>query len=172
MIRPTFQTRVVPKHLSFQYREDGEWVTKTAEDLFSGKKVILFALPGAFTPTCSSFQLPGFEKNFAKLKKAGKLDAIYCLSVNDAFVMDAWFKDQKIKKVQHIPDGNLDWTRWADMLVSKVNLGFGLRSWRYAVVIDDMVTSQWFVEDGKKDRAEDDPYEVSSPENILEYFNS
>lgn len=166
---PRSDFRTVPKTLSWQYREDGEFVTKTAEDLFAGKRVVVFAIPGAFTPTCTSKHLPGYEKLFAKLKKAGKLDEIYCLSVNDAFVMDAWFKDLKIKKVKHIPDGALEFTNWADMRINKNYIGFGDRSWRYSVVIDDMITTAWFKEPAG---ASDDPFKESSAERMLEYLST
>ena len=167
---PKSDIRLVPSKIKFHYREDGDFVTKTSEDLFKGKRVVVFAIPGAFTPVCSEKHLPGFEKNYAKLKKAGKLDEIYCLSVNDAFVMDAWFKQKKIKKVKHIPDGALEFTRWADTEVNKSNIGFGPRSWRYAVVIEDMVASTWFVEGGTWDEAKADPFIESTAERLLDYF--
>merc|ERR1712032_1739698 len=124
-----------------------KWTSVTSDDLFGGKKVVLFSLPGAFTPTCSTYQLPGFEKNFEEFKKLG-IDDIYCLSVNDSFVMNQWAKAQKDDHA------------------------FGQRSWRYAVVAKNMQIEQTFVEPGKCENGsvDDDPYGASSPENILKYL--
>ena len=128
------------------------WEDKTTEDLFAGKKVVVFSLPGAFTPTCSAYQLPGFEENYGAFRDLG-IDAIYCISVNDGFVMNAWAQDQNIQKVKLIPDGNAYFTRSMGMLVSKSNLGFGERSWRYAAVVKDGIIEKLFVEDGQRDNA-------------------
>ena len=103
---------------------------------FANKRVILFSLPGAFTPTCSTFQLPDFNKLYDDFKEFG-IDEIYCISVNDSFVMNAWAKHHDIGKVKVIPDGSGEFTRKMGMLVKKDNLGFGLRSWRYAVIIEN-----------------------------------
>jgi peroxiredoxin len=157
--------------VDFMFREDGEFVTRSTDELFGGKKVVLFALPGAFTPTCSAYQLPGFEENYFAFREAG-IDEVYCLSVNDAFVMNAWAKDQMIVNVKMIPDGNGEFTNGMGMLVKKFNLGFALRSWRYAAVINDGVIEQLFMEDGKCDNADTDPYEESTPEKVLEYVRS
>lgn len=157
--------------VDFMFREDGEFVTRSTDELFGGKKVVLFALPGAFTPTCSAYQLPGFEEKYAEFTEAG-IDEVYCLSVNDAFVMNAWAKDQGIKNVKLIPDGNGEFTQGMDMLVQKRNLGFALRSWRYAAVINDGVIEQLFMEDDKRDNADTDPYEYSTPEKVLAYVTS
>ena len=108
----------------------GKWVDKSTDDYFKGKRVILFSLPGAFTPTCSTYQLPDFDKLYDDFKKIG-IDEIYCISVNDSFVMNAWAKHHKIDKVKVIPDGNGEFTRKMGMLVEKNNLGFGYRSWKY-----------------------------------------
>ena len=161
---------VVPS-VDFMFREDGEFVTRSTEELFNGKKVVLFALPGAFTPTCSAYQLPGYEAFYDMFTEAG-VDEIYCLSVNDAFVMNAWAKDQNIEKVKLIPDGNGEFTTAMGMLVKKFNLGFASRSWRYAMVVNDGVIEQIFMEDGMEDNASEDPYEWSSPEKLLEYVKS
>jgi peroxiredoxin len=161
---------VVPS-VDFMFRENGEFVTRSSEELFNGKKVVLFALPGAFTPTCSAYQLPGFEEKYPEFKEAG-IDEIYCLSVNDAFVMNAWAKDQMITNVKLIPDGNGEFTSAMGMLVKKFNLGFASRSWRYASVINDGVIEQIFMEDGIGDNASEDPYEWSTPEKILEYVKT
>ena len=158
-------------NVDFVFREDGEFVTKTVDDLFAAKRVVIFSLPGAFTPTCSAYQLPGFEEKYEEFDALG-IDAIYCISVNDAFVMNAWAKDQGIKNVQLIPDGNAYFTRSMGMLVTKSNLGFGDRSWRYAAVVDNGIIEKLFVEEGQRDNADTDPYEATTPENVLEYVKS
>jgi peroxiredoxin len=157
--------------VEFVFRENGEFVNRTSYDLFDGKRVIIFSLPGAFTPTCSAYQLPGFEENYGAFRDLG-IDAIYCISVNDAFVMNAWAQDQNIQNVQLIPDGNAYFTRSMGQLVAKTNLGFGERSWRYAAVVNDRIIEKMFVEEGQRDNADTDPYEISTPENVLEYVKS
>ena len=142
------------------------WEMVRAGDLFEGKRVILFSLPGAFTPTCSTYQLPDFEKMYGEFQDNG-IDDVYCLSVNDAFVMNAWARQQGLKNVKVIPDGSGELTRKMGMLVAKDNLGFGMRSWRYAAVVDNGVVEQWFEEPGYSDNCETDPYGESSPQNIL-----
>ena len=146
-----------------------KWVTKNTEDYFKNKKSIIFSLPGAFTPTCSTYQLPDFDKLYDDFKKIG-IDEIYCISVNDSFVMNAWAKHHNIDKVKIIPDGNGEFTRKMGMLVEKNNLGFGYRSWRYAALIDNCKIIESFVEPGFEDNCEEDPYEMSSPQIILEYL--
>ena len=146
-----------------------KWVTKNTEDYFKNKKSILSSLPGAFTPTCSTYQLPDFDKLYDDFKKIG-IDEIYCISVNDSFVMNAWAKHHKIDKVRVIPDGNGEFTRKMGMLVEKNNLCFGYRSWRYAALIDNCKIVESFVEPGFEDNCEEDPYEMSSPQIILEYL--
>lgn len=143
------------------------WKDVTTDDLFSGKRVVLFSLPGAFTPTCSTYQLPDFEKLYPEFQAKG-IDEIYCLSVNDSFVMNAWARQQELENVKVIPDGSGEFTRKMGMLVSKDNLGFGMRSWRYAVVVDNGTIVKWFVEPGFTDEAADDPYGESSPQNVLD----
>jgi len=155
--------------VEFVFREDGNFVTRTTSELFSGKRVVIFSLPGAFTPTCSAYQLPGFEDNYNEFAALG-VDAIYCISVNDGFVMNAWAKDQGIEKVTLVPDGNAYFTRSMGYLVNKSNLGFGERSWRYAAVVDDGVIEKLFLEEGFRDNADTDPYEESTPEKVLEYL--
>ena len=157
--------------VEFVFRENSEFVTRTSADLFSGKRVVIFSLPGAFTPTCSAYQLPGFEAFYDMFTEQG-IDEIYCISVNDGFVMNAWGKDQGIEKVKLIPDGNGHFTNGMGCLVSKSNLGFGERSWRYAAIIDDGVIEKLFVEEGFRDNADTDPYEASTPEAVLEYVKS
>ncbi len=163
----TFQTRV--RDASIEGDNPFRWEQKTTDDYFAGKKVVLFSLPGAFTPTCSTFQLPDFEKLADEFKALG-IDEIYCISVNDAFVMNAWGKGQGLKNVKLIPDGSGEFTRKMGMLVAKDNLGFGMRSWRYAAIVDDGVIVDWFEEDGFADNASEDPYGKSSPQNLLKHL--
>jgi Peroxiredoxin len=146
------------------------WEMKRTADFFGGKKVVLFSLPGAFTPTCSTYQLPDFEKLFGAFQ-AKNVDEIYCLSVNDAFVMNQWARQQNLQHVKVLPDGSGRFTRLMGMLVDKDNVGFGHRSWRYAAVVDDGVITQWFEEPGFCDNCPDDPYGESSPQNILAHLN-
>ncbi len=145
------------------------WQDMTSDDYFKGKRVVLFSLPGAFTPTCSTYQLPGYENNADKFKALG-IDEIYCMSVNDSFVMNAWARGQKLKNVKVIPDGSGEFTRQMGMLVEKANLGFGYRSWRYAAVINDGVVEAWFEEPGREDNHGADPYGESSPETVLAWL--
>ena len=161
----TFRTRV--RDESIEGPNPFRWEDKTSDDYFAGKRVVLFSLPGAFTPTCSTYQLPDFEKLYDEFKAEG-IDEIYCISVNDAFVMNAWAKAQGVDKVKVIPDGSGEFTRKMGMLVAKDNLGFGMRSWRYGAVINNGVVEMWFEEEGHSDNCESDPYGVSSPQNILE----
>jgi alkyl hydroperoxide reductase subunit AhpC len=126
-------------------------------------------LPGAFTPTCSTYQLPGFEENYEKFQSLG-IDDIYCMSVNDAFTMNAWAKAQNVEKVKMIPDGSVTFTSRMGMAVSKDNLGFGWRSWRYAAIINNGTIEAWFEEPGFTNEADGDPYGESSPENLLAYL--
>lgn len=160
----TFRTRV--RDDSIEGPNPFRWEDKTTDDYFAGKRAILFSLPGAFTPTCSTFQLPDFEKLYADFTKAG-IDAIYCISVNDAFVMNAWGKSQNIANVKLIPDGSGEFTRKMGMLVAKDNLGFGMRSWRYAAIVNDGTIEAWFEEPDYADNCDSDPYGESSPQNIL-----
>jgi len=146
-----------------------KWEKKSTNDYFANKKVVLFSLPGAFTPTCSTYQLPDFDRLYDEFKNLG-IDEIYCISVNDSFVMNAWAKHHKIDKVKVIPDGNGEFTRKMGMLVEKNNLGFGYRSWRYAAIIDDCEILESFVEPGFEDNCKDDPYKMSSPQNILKFL--
>ena len=141
--------------------------TVETSKLFKDKKVILFGLPGAFTPTCSTKQLPGYEEMFPKFQEKG-VHEIYCVSVNDAFVMSKWFKDQDILNVKWLADGSGLLTDRLGMLCKKDNLGFGVRSWRYACVINNGIVEQMFAEEGKCDNHDEDPYDISSPENVYE----
>ncbi|WP_226625213.1 peroxiredoxin [Alloyangia pacifica] len=163
----TFRTRV--RDDAIEGPNPFRWQDRTTADYFKGKRVILFSLPGAFTPTCSTYQLPGFEQGYEAFAAQG-IDAIYCLSVNDSFVMNQWAKAQGIEKVQVIPDGSGEFTRKMGMLVDKDNLGFGQRSWRYAAIVDDGVVEAWFEEPGLMDNCPDDPYGVSSPESLMSHL--
>ena len=147
-------------------RVGGEFVALDTVEQFAGKRVIVFGLPGAFTPTCSTQQLPGFDENFEKFQEKG-IDEIYCVSVNDTFVMNSWFESLGIKNVYPLPDGNGEFTHLIGAECSKSNLGFGYRSWRYALVINDGKVEKIFIEEGFGDNIESDPYEVSTPENVL-----
>ena len=160
----TFRTRVRDESIGGD--NPFRWQDVTTDDYFKGKKVVLFSLPGAFTPTCSTYQLPDFEKLFPEFQAKG-VDAIYCLSVNDAFVMNAWAKSQNLQNVKVIPDGSGEFTRKMGMLVHKDNLGFGDRSWRYAALVEDGVVTKWFEEPGFEDNCGSDPYGESSPQNVL-----
>ena len=153
----------------FYFRENGEMVEKTTRDLFRNKRVVIFGLPGAFTPTCSASQVPDYEAAYDEIIAAG-VDEVYCISMNDAFVMNAWRESLGITKVKFIPDGNGFFTRQLGKNVFKSNLGFGVRSWRYAGVIDSDLFEIVFSEDGQKDNCVEDPYELSKPENIIKYL--
>ena len=163
----TFKTRVRDESVGGPnpYR----WQDLTTADYFANKRVVVFSLPGAFTPTCSTYQLPGFEKGFTDFTAHG-IDDIYCMSVNDSFVMNAWAKQQELKNVKVIPDGSAQFTRLMGMLVSKDNLGFGARSWRYAMVVNDGVIEAWFEEPGREDNCGSDPYGETAPESVLNYL--
>lgn len=165
----TFQTRVRDESVGGPnpYR----WQPVTTADYFKGKRVVLFSLPGAFTPTCSTYQLPGFEKAAAEMAELG-IGAIYCMSVNDSFVMNQWAKAQSLQNVKVIPDGSGEFTDKVGMLVRKDNLGFGARSWRYAAVINDGRVEAWFEEPGRCDDCPEDPYGASSPESVLEWLRA
>ena len=165
--RVTFKTRVRDESVGGPnpYR----WQDVTTDEYFKGRRVIVFSLPGAFTPTCSTYQLPGFERNFEQFQSHGIQD-IYCLSVNDAFVMNAWARQQELEHVKVIPDGSGTFTRLMGMLVHKDNLGFGDRSWRYAMIVNDGVVEAWFEEPGREDNHGADPYGESSPENLLKHL--
>jgi peroxiredoxin len=145
------------------------WKDVTTDDIFKGKKIVLFALPGAFTPTCSSTHLPGFDAKYEELVAEG-IDDVYCLSVNDAFTMFQWSKHLGLKHVKMLPDGNGDFTRAMGMLVKKENLGFGSRSWRYSMLVDDGRIVKLFSEQGKTDNCLDDPFEVSGADTMLAYL--
>ncbi len=153
-------------NVTFKTRKENEWVEVTTDELFSGKTVIVFALPGAFTPTCSTTHLPGYNE-FAPVFKQNGVDSIICLSVNDTFVMNEWAKDQEAENVTLIPDGNGDFSEQIGMLVDKADLGFGKRSWRYSMLVKDGVIEKMFIEP----EVPGDPFEVSDAETMLNYIN-
>ncbi len=145
------------------------WEDKSTDDIFKGKKVVIFSLPGAFTPTCSSTHLPGYEAKYDELKSLG-VDEVVCISVNDAFVMFKWGKDLGAEKVFLLPDGNGEFTRKMGMLVDKTNLGFGMRSWRYSAFVNDKKIEKLFVEPDYSDNCPTDPFEVSDVDTMLKYL--
>jgi peroxiredoxin len=145
------------------------WEDRTTESFFAGKKVVVFSLPGAFTPTCSSNHLPRYEELYEAFKAEG-IDAIICISVNDAFVMFQWGKHVSAKNVFLLPDGNGEFTRKMGMLVEKSNLGFGMRSWRYSMLVNDCQIEKIFVEPGFDDNCAVDPFEVSDADTMLAYL--
>ena len=150
----------------------GDWQEVDTTEIFDNKKVVVFALPGAFTPTCSSEQLPGYEEKYDQIKALG-IDEIYCLSVNDAFVMNAWFRDEKISKVKAIGDGEAIFTQGMGMLVNKPKQGFGMRSWRYSMIVNNGEVIKLFEEPGKNNASDDDdPYTVSDPDTIIKYLKT
>ncbi len=164
----TFKTRV--RDTSVEGPNPFRWQDVTTSDVFAGKKVVIFSLPGAFTPTCSSTHAPGYEAAYDDLKAAGA-DEVYCISVNDAFVMFQWAKHLGLEKVKMLPDGNGEFTKGMGMLVKKNNLGFGERSWRYSMYVVDGVIQKLFVEPGFTDDCPTDPFEVSDAQTMLNYLN-
>ena len=162
----SFPKAILKKHVK---AVDGisRWVDIDTLELAEDRKIVVFGLPGAFTPTCSSQQLPGFEKLYHEFRKAG-IDDIFCVSVNDTFVMNEWALDQGLVNVKLLPDGSGEFTVKIGMDVRKDNLGFGLRSWRYAAVYDNGLLVWSGVEEGFVDNIEGDTYEVSKPENVLD----
>ncbi|MEO1193686.1 MAG: peroxiredoxin [Pseudomonadota bacterium] len=145
------------------------WQDRTTQELFGGKRIVIFALPGAFTPTCSSTHLPRFEELYEDFRQAG-IDDVFCLSVNDAFSMFQWGKLLGIQKVTLLPDGNGEFTRKMGMLVSKENLGFGMRSWRYAMIAKDLTIEKMFIEPEFGDNCPTDPFVVSDADTVLAYL--
>ncbi|WP_315874621.1 glutathione peroxidase [Thermocoleostomius sinensis] len=152
--------------VTFRVRKDSNWLSVTTDELFTGKTVIVFSLPGAFTPTCSSTHVPGYN-DLAPVFKENGVDDIVCISVNDAFVMNEWAKDQKADEITFIPDGNGEFTDGMGMLVDKTDLGFGKRSWRYSMLVKDGVIEKMFIEPDEPG----DPFKVSDAETMLRYIN-
>jgi len=164
-----FKTRVRDESIGGEnpYR----WQDRSSHDIFDGKRVVVFGLPGAFTPTCSSTHAPGFESVYDDLVSCG-VDDVYCLSVNDAFVMKQWADKLGIKNIKMLPDGNAEFTRGMGMLVKKENLGFGERSWRYSMLVENGVIKKLFVEPGHADNHEEDPFEVSDALTMRAYLKN
>jgi len=162
-----FKTRVRDENVSGD--NPFRWQDLSTDEIFKGKKVVLFGLPGAFTPTCSSTHLPGYEAGYDKLKSLG-VDEVYCLSVNDAFVMYQWSQKLGASKVKMLPDGNGEFTRKMGMLVKKENLGFGMRSWRYSMFVNDGTIEQLFSEQGFMDDCPEDTFEVSDAGTMVKYL--
>ena len=151
--------------VTFKTRSDSDWVERSSDDVFGGKTVVVFSLPGAFTPTCSSAHVPRYDQ-LAPAFKANGVDDIVCLSVNDAFVMNEWALSQHADNVTFLPDGNGDFTRGMGLLVGKEDLGFGARSWRYSMLVRDGVVEKMFIEPEEPG----DPYHVSDADTMLEYL--
>ena len=165
----------IPEH-SFRCRFSHKglmiWKDVTTDMMFKDKKVVIFGLPGAFTPTCSSQQLPQYEAQYERFKELG-VDDVYCISVNDAFVMNAWggSMDPKIEKVFLCPDGDGKFTEQMEMLVDKPENKFGKRSWRYSAYVENGEIKKMFIEPGKNDKSEDeDPFDISSADKMLKYL--
>lgn len=150
------------QNFNFQTRQGHEWVTKTTDDFFKNKKVALFALPGAFTPTCSSTHLPRYNELYETFKANG-FDDVICLSVNDTFVMNQWQKDQRAENITMLPDGNGELSKSLGFLVDKKDLGFGQRSWRYSMIVNDGVIEKMFIETEKPG----DPFNTSDADTML-----
>lgn len=152
-------------NVTFRTRQDHDWVNVTTDEIFKGKTVAVFSLPGAFTPTCSSSHVPRFNELAPVFKKHG-VDEIVCISVNDAFVMNEWAEDQDADRIRFLPDGNGDFTEGMGLLVDKDDLGFGKRSWRYSMLVKDGTIEKMFIEPEKPG----DPYEVSDADTMLDWL--
>jgi thioredoxin-dependent peroxiredoxin len=163
----TFKTRV--RDESIKEENPYRWHDVTSAEIFGGRRVVVFALPGAFTPTCSSTHLPRYEELYDEFVEQG-IDDIYCLSVNDAFVMFQWARHIGAQRVKMLPDGSAKFTEQMGMLVDKDNLGFGKRSWRYAMVVNDGNIEKIFVEPGLEDNCPIDPFEVSDADTVLAWL--
>lgn len=160
---PNNEGKKVP-NVTFHTRKDNAWVDVTTDELFKGKTVVVFSLPGAFTPTCSSTHVPRYNQ-LADALKANGVDDIICMSVNDTFVMNEWKAAQEADKITFIPDGNGEFTQGMGLLVDKDNLGFGKRSWRYSMLVKDGTVVKMFIEPEK----DGDPFEVSDADTMLNY---
>jgi glutaredoxin-like protein len=151
--------------VTFRVRRDHEWSDVTSDEIFKDKTVVVFALPGAFTPTCSSSHVPRYNQLVPSFEKHG-VDEVVCVSVNDSFVMNEWKKDQKANNITFVPDGNGEFSEGMGMLVAKDDLGFGMRSWRYSMLVEDGVIRKMFIEPDKPG----DPFEVSDADTMLSYI--
>jgi glutaredoxin-like protein len=150
--------------VTFRTRREHEWVDVSSDTIFKNKTVIVFALPGAFTPTCSSTHVPRYNQLTPTFKQYG-VDEVVCISVNDAFVMNEWQREQQADNITFMPDGNGDFSRGMGMLVAKSDLGFGERSWRYSMLVRDGVIEKQFIEPD----VPGDPFEVSDADTMLAY---
>ncbi|SEQ47727.1 peroxiredoxin [Nitrosomonas ureae] len=164
-----FKTRVRDESLGGD--NPFRWQDVTTDDIFMNKRIVFFALPGAFTPTCTNDHLPGYEKHYEEFKEL-RIDDVVCLSVNDAFVMYQWGKSLGIQKIFLLPDGNAEFTRKMGMLVDKSNLGFGMRSWRYSMFVQNKNIEKMFIEPEYTDNCPTDPFDISGAETMLEYLRS
>jgi len=152
--------------VTFKTRREHQWVDRTTDDVFAGKTVVVFSLPGAFTPTCSSSHVPRYNQLEPLFRERG-VDEVICISVNDAFVMNEWALSQKADRVTFLPDGNGDFTGGMGLLVGKENLGFGKRSWRYSMLVRDGIVEKMFIEPEQPG----DPFEVSDADTMLAYLD-
>ena len=152
--------------VTFRTRRDHEWVDLTSDEIFAGKTVVVFSLPGAFTPTCSSSHVPRYNQLEPSFRASG-VDEVICVSVNDAFVMDEWKQSQKADRVTFLPDGNGHFTDGMGLLVGKEDLGFGMRSWRYSMLVRDGVVNKMFIEE----EVPGDPFSVSDADTMLAYLD-
>jgi glutaredoxin-like protein len=162
---PNREGQAVPE-ANFRCRENNDWLDLSSEELFAGKTVVLFALPGAFTPTCSASHLPRYEELYGQFRDNG-VDEVVCVSVNDGFVMEAWARDQQVTQVRMVADGNGAFTAGMGMLVDKDDLGFGKRSWRYSMLVRDGIIEKMFIESEEPG----DPFSVSDADTLLRYLN-
>jgi len=153
-------------NVTFRTRKEHEWVDLSSDDVFAGKTVIVFSLPGAFTPTCSSSHVPRYNQLAPQFRARG-VDDIVCISVNDAFVMDEWKRAQKADRVTFLPDGNGNFTADMGLLVGKEDLGFGKRSWRYSMLVRDGIIEKMFIEPQEPG----DPFQVSDADTLLKYLD-
>jgi glutaredoxin-like protein len=173
MTNPRSESRHERKHegdlvpdVTWRIRRNDGWTEVTTDELFAGQNVVVFALPGAYTPTCSSTHLPGYNE-LAPVFKSKGIDRIICIAVNDPFVMAEWGRDQEADNVLLLPDGNAEFTREMGMLVDKSGDNLGERSWRYSMLVRDKRIEKMFVEPDKPG----DPFEVSDADTMLHYLD-
>ena len=169
-----YRVRTDGKPITFVDETNGganpfDWEDVSTAEIFGGRRVVVFSLPGAFTPTCSTSQVPGFEEAYQEMIDLG-VDDVYVISVNDTFVMRKWMIDQGVKNIKFIPDGTGEFTEGMGALVCKDNLGFGNRSWRYAMVVNNGQIEYMNAEEGMEDNCATDPYVNSTPEKIIEHL--
>ena len=148
-----------------------DWKRLSTADVFGGKRVVVFAVPGAFTPACSDEHLPGYERLHDDFRAEG-VDLVACLAVNDAFVMNQWAGSRSIEKVMMLPDGNGDFTRKMGLLADRTAVGMGFRSWRYAMLVEDLTITAFLPEPGYEAVPTAIPYGASSAENLLDHIRS